>query len=190
MIELNNGELIGIVSKFKCNNFIPVLKEFDTSNIKTSILYISLDRAKDEIQRDLDELNSFDKIILDNVNSNVDCIKNTILENLNESGLIIIFYFSLISLDNEDNFSIIKKYSKISRELKLLSIDIKRPIIVLFYAPNEVDLHNDAYPNLQDMRIFGAAVSDVDLVISQFYSEGKIKSKVIKNRYGDIDIIY
>lgn len=183
MIKLNNGKLIGLVSKFKYNNLISVLKEFDTSNIKKGILYISLDKPKDEIKRELDEFNNFDKLILDSVNSNLDSIKNTILEKINEIGIVIIDYFSLISLKKDDNISIISKYSIISRELKLLAIKINRPIIIIFYVPDETNLHNNVYPDLHDMKIFGSAESDLDLVISQFYCEGKIEYKFIKDRW-------
>ena len=185
MIKLKNGELVGIVSKFGYGDIISVLKEFDTSNLKRSILYISLDRSIEEIQIELGGLNGFDKLILDGIDSDMGCIKNTIIENINKIGFVIIDYFSLIKLKNEDNISTIWKYSKISRELKLLTLNINKPIIVKFYVPDEVNLHNNVYPDLHDMRIFGAAESDVDLVISQFYCEGKIKNKIIKNRFGD-----
>ena len=47
------------------------------------------------------------------------------------------------------------------------------------------NLDNYVYPDLHDMKIFGSAEIDVDLVISLFYCEGKIENKVIKNKYGN-----
>ena len=73
------------------------------------------------------------------------------------------------------------------KELKLLSLNINKQIIVKFYVPDKIILYNDVYPDLHDMKIFGAAESNVDLVISQFCYEGIIKNKIIKNRFGEID---
>ena len=82
-------------------------------------------------------------------------------------GLMIIDYLQLMTSggDRENSGNREQEISKISRELKKLSLELEIPIIALSQLSREVEKRNNQKPQLSDLRESGSIEQDADVVI-------------------------
>jgi replicative DNA helicase len=79
-------------------------------------------------------------------------------------GLVVVDYLQLLSgKGNEQSRE--REIATISRELKLLALELSIPIIALSQLSREIEKRNDPQPKLSDLRESGSIEQDADLVI-------------------------
>lgn len=81
-----------------------------------------------------------------------------------ELGMVLIDYLGLVETGNEKNSSRVNEVSKISRGLKVLSKEIKAPIVALAQLNRGVEQRTDKRPMLSDLRDSGSIEQDADNV--------------------------
>lgn len=81
-----------------------------------------------------------------------------------ELGMVLIDYLGLVETGNEKNSSRVNEVSKISRGLKILSKEIKAPVVALAQLNRGVEQRTDKRPLLSDLRDSGSIEQDADNV--------------------------
>lgn len=116
-------------------------------------------------------------------------VKARQLKNKGELDLLIIDYLQLIKNSNKFG-NREQEVADISRTLKLLSLELKIPIIALCQLNRNA---NKMEPTLADLRESGAIEQDADNVIFLYQEEGQeedkspiVIAKVAKQRGGDV----
>ena len=140
--------------------------------------------------------------IYDNFKSSMDAMfqKCTKLK-ASKEGLDAIFidYIQLLgSMDTSNNVTRNESISKISRELKYMSIHFNVPVIGLSQLNRGPDDRSDKRPNMSDLRDSGALEQDADVIMmlyrDEVYHTNIEKHKhlaeiiVSKNRHGSIGV--
>jgi replicative DNA helicase len=93
----------------------------------------------------------------------------TILNNL---GLIIVDYLQLMSpIDARRGHSRTEEISQITRMLKMLTLDMNIPVIVLSQLNRKVENREDKRPRLADLRDSGSIEQDADMVLFLYRDE-------------------
>ncbi len=116
-----------------------------------------------------------------------------------KSDVIFIDYLGLISSNNKQ--SSYERVSEISRELKLLAMELDKPIICLHQLSRAADARTDKRPLLSDLRDSGKIEQDADSIIFVFrpayyaQSENREEMQIIiaKNRHsstGSTEVCY
>ena len=114
-----------------------------------------------------------------------------------EIGVIIIDYLQLlIAEDNRRYGNRNDEISGISRKIKLLSKELKCPIVVLSQLNRAAEQRQEKRPQLSDLRDSGAIEQDADMVVfihrESYYTkeeDGKAEIIVAKNRHGKTGIV-
>lgn len=85
----------------------------------------------------------------------------------NKYGLdfLIIDYLQLIETEGKKNDNREREISKLSRSLKLLSMELKIPVMVLAQLNRETEKNGDKKPKLHNLRESGSIEQDADLVL-------------------------
>ena len=78
--------------------------------------------------------------------------------------MVLIDYLGLVETGNEKNSSRVNEVSKISRGLKVLSKEIKAPVVALAQLNRGVEQRTDKRPLLSDLRDSGSIEQDADNV--------------------------
>ena len=94
----------------------------------------------------------------------VERIRNIALAS--KSDVIFIDYLGLISSNNKQ--SSYERVSEISRDLKLLAMELDKPIICLHQLSRAADTRQDKRPMLSDLRDSGKIEQDADSIIFVF----------------------
>lgn len=81
-----------------------------------------------------------------------------------EIGMVLIDYLGLVETGNEKNSSRVNEVAKISRGLKVLSKEIKAPVVALAQLNRGVEQRTDKRPLLSDLRDSGSIEQDADNV--------------------------
>ena len=115
-------------------------------------------------------------------------------------GIIIIDYLQLITGSKRDNRQQI--VSEISRELKILSKDLRVPVIALSQLSRSVEQRQDKRPMLSDLRESGSIEQDADIVAflyrDAYYQKEQADSQeannvteliLEKNRHGSLGTV-
>ncbi|MFV0274771.1 MAG: replicative DNA helicase [Bacilli bacterium] len=116
-------------------------------------------------------------------------------------GLVIIDYLQLLS-DSKSKYSNNRQQevSDISRNLKLLALELNVPIIALSQLSRGVEIRDDKRPMLSDLRESGAIEQDADIVSflyrDDYYNKTERKDGIsesefiiAKNRSGETDTV-
>ncbi|MDI9358103.1 MAG: replicative DNA helicase [Phycisphaerales bacterium] len=124
------------------------------------------------------------------------------LVNKDKVGMIVIDFLQLMSGMGERNTNREQEISTISRNLKILSKELKIPIIALSQLNRQVDTRKESkMPQLSDLRESGAIEQDADMVIffyrPEYYEQtqdpfgestkGKVELKIAKHRNGSLE---
>ncbi len=117
----------------------------------------------------------------------VDRIRNIALSA--KCDVIFIDYLGLISSTNKQ--SSYERVSEISRELKLLAMELDKPIICLHQLSRAADARTDKRPLLSDLRDSGKIEQDADSIIfvfrpAYYFQEGsknEMQIIIAKNRH-------
>lgn len=80
-----------------------------------------------------------------------------------QADIIFIDYLGLIRSDNNKS-SIYEQVSDISRRLKLLAMETKKPFIILHQLNRDVKNRQDKHPTLSDLRDSGKIEQDADFI--------------------------
>ena len=115
-----------------------------------------------------DRLSKLDFTIDDTAGTNVVEIRTKARRALHgkEGGLVIVDYLQLITPVNRNkNDSMANVIGDISRSLKVLSKDLRVPVIALSQLSRDIDRRPDKRPVLADLRDSGAIVQDADTVM-------------------------
>jgi len=119
-------------------------------------------------------------------------------------GLVIIDYLQLISSSSKYAGNRQQEISEISRNLKMLALELEVPVIALSQLSRDVEKRTDKTPVLSDLRESGAIEQDADIVaalhdpkIDVLENEevvgAKIKLIILKHRNGptgEIDMLF
>lgn len=133
--------------------------------------------------------------------STVQHIKNELYKNMREKpvSLVVIDYLQLLSLSRDERTgSKYEEITKISRELKKLSLNANIPILCLSQLSRQSEERTDKHPMLSDLRDSGAIEQDADTVLfvhRDAYYDKALKDDsaeiiVAKNRRGGIGTAY
>ena len=114
-----------------------------------------------------------------------------------EIGVIVIDYLQLITTDGNRRFvNRNDEISDISRKIKLLSKELKCPIVVLSQLNRGTEQRQEKRPQLSDLRDSGAIEQDADMVMfihrESYYTKeenGDAEIIVAKNRHGKTGIV-
>ena len=117
----------------------------------------------------------------------VERIRNIALAS--KSDIIFIDYLGLISSNNKQ--SSYERVSEISRDLKLLAMELDKPIICLHQLSRAADTRTDKRPMLSDLRDSGKIEQDADAIIFVFRpayyvadsSKDEMQIIIAKNRH-------
>ena len=120
----------------------------------------------------------------------VDRIKSIVLST--KCDVIFIDYLGLISSSNKQ--SSYERVSEISRDLKLMAMELDKPVICLHQLSRAADNRQDKRPLLSDLRDSGKIEQDADAIIFVFrpayYVENGDKSdmqiRIAKNRHSEL----
>ena len=145
-----------------------------------------------------DELNRLNIQTCTEYKITVDRIKNIALST--NCDVIFIDYLGLIS-STSSKMSSYERVSEISRELKLLAMELDKPIVCLHQLSRAADARTDKRPLLSDLRDSGKIEQDADSIIFVFrpayYTPEGNKNEmtiiVAKNRHssiGSVDVCY
>lgn len=104
-----------------------------------------------------------------------------------DSGLdfVVIDYLQLINSDN-DSKSAQEVVAKISRELKLMAMELKVPVMALSQLSRAVEKREDRHPIMADLRDSGSIEQDADIVMFLYRDDYYNKSST---RKGEADLI-
>lgn len=111
-----------------------------------------------------DELNNLNIQTCTEYKITVDRIRNIALAA--KCDVIFIDYLGLISSNNKQ--SSYERVSEISRDLKLLAMELDKPIICLHQLSRAADTRTDKRPMLSDLRDSGKIEQDADSIIFVF----------------------
>lgn len=159
-------------------------------------------RSADLTHDDMEKLYIFSSRIKDaplfitySAGVNINDIKNYSrkVKSENESlDLIIIDYVQIISSHrNVQNRA--QELAEISRQLKVLALELDVPIIVLSQLNRDVESRSDKRPNIADLRESGALEQDADVIMllyrDEYYNSkstdiGMVEVNIAKNRNG------
>ena len=118
------------------------------------------------------------------------------LAGISDLGAVIIDYFQLLQLDDsacEQTAAI--RASKISRELKMISLELGVPVICCVQTQRMADKESHR-PNLRDLRFCGNLEVDADVVLFlhrdvdanvKEIADCPVEIIIGKNRYGDFE---
>ncbi len=138
----------------------------------------------------------FDKLniqICTEYNITTNRIRNIVLGS--KADIVFIDYMGLIS--NNNSKSSYERMSEISRDLKLLAMESKKPFIVLHQLNRANTERKDKRPILSDLRDSGKIEQDADIIgfvyRPAYYDETRNKSLmqliIAKNRHGQNDVV-
>jgi len=132
-------------------------------------------------------------IIDDGAGYNIDYLKNNIRTHASkhDKSFYVIDYLQLIRIKGDDA---VRGTGEITRELKLLAMSIRRPILLLSQLNRGLEQRPDKRPNMSDLRQSGEIEQDADVIIfiyrDEVYNEnsqdkGIAELIVRKNRQGE-----
>lgn len=138
----------------------------------------------------------FDKLnmqICTEYNITTSKIRSIVLDS--KADVVFIDYMGLIS--GENNKSSYERMSEISRDLKLLAMESKKPFIVLHQLNRANTDRKDKRPILSDLRDSGKIEQDADIIgfvyRPAYYDETQNKTRmqliIAKNRHGQSDVV-
>ena len=113
-------------------------------------------------------------------------------------GVIVVDYIQLMSNDNKSNSTRAEELGKVSRGLKMLSKELKCPIVALSQLSRKVEERSDKRPMLADLRDSGAIEQDADTILflyrDEYYHKDSRKKGIAeiiiaKNRNGETGTI-
>ena len=104
-----------------------------------------------------------------------------------ETGLdfVVIDYLQLINSPN-DNKALQEQVAKISRELKLMAMELQIPVLVLSQLSRAVEKREDKHPMMADLRDSGSIEQDADIVMFLYRDDYYNKAS---GRKGEADFI-
>ncbi len=104
-----------------------------------------------------------------------------------ETGLdfVVIDYLQLINSPN-DNKALQEQVAKISRELKLMAMELQIPVLVLSQLSRAVEKREDKHPIMADLRDSGSIEQDADIVMFLYRDDYYNKASA---RKGEADFI-
>ncbi len=98
---------------------------------------------------------------------------------------VVIDYLQLINSEN-DSKSAQEAVAKISRELKLMAMELKIPVMALSQLSRAVEKREDRHPIMADLRDSGSIEQDADIVMFLYRDDYYNKSST---RKGEADLI-
>ena len=118
-----------------------------------------------EINLAIDQMAKTD-IVIDNSADTAFKIKNKCRREKTKNGLdlVIIDHLQLMTVEGRSE-SRQQEISKISRQLKLMAMDLDCPVILISQLSRAPELRNDKRPLLSDLRESGAIEQDADMVM-------------------------
>lgn len=145
------------------------------SSIESDIPFFQIYRNKmDEVtfERFIDkanELSSLPIFISSKTNVNANDIRSKAYK-LNQRGgldMLIIDYLQLIESDTDTfkNETRERQVAQISRSMKLLSMELKIPVVILCQLNRGTESNKDSEPRMHNLRESGALEQDADLVL-------------------------
>lgn len=113
-------------------------------------------------------------------------------------GLIVVDYLQLVTTGSGDNR--VREIGDISRGLKILSGELKIPIIAVSQLNRELEKRPDKRPFMSDLRESGSLEQDADVVMFLYrdeiynppdvmYPKGYAEFIVRKNRFGEVGTV-
>jgi replicative DNA helicase len=105
---------------------------------------------------------------------------------------VVIDYLQLLTTETPNNNKV-QEITQISRDLKLLALELDIPVLVLSQLNRAVEQRNNKRPMLSDLRDSGAIEQDSDAVIMLYRDDyydplsedkGLVEINVVKNRNG------
>lgn len=112
-------------------------------------------------------------------------------------GLVVVDYIQLIRTTSGNNRE--QQIAEISRELKMLSMELDCPLIALAQLNRAVESRIEKRPSLSDLRESGSLEQDADAVLMLYRDEyynpqttklrGIAEVSIVKNRFGESGII-
>jgi replicative DNA helicase len=105
---------------------------------------------------------------------------------------VVIDYLQLLTTDTPNNNKV-QEITQISRDLKLLALELDIPVLVLSQLNRAVETRNNKRPMLSDLRDSGAIEQDSDAVVMLYRDDyydplsedkGLVEVNVVKNRNG------
>lgn len=188
-LEMSKEELVGRV--------ISGVASIDAASAKTGALS---DEDWLNIATNIETFEFGELYIDDNASATVGEIKQKCRKLKKDKGLEIVFidYLQLMN-GNSKNENRQQVVSEISRELKLLAMELKIPVVALSQLSRGPEQRSDHRPMLSDLRESGAIEQDADMVIFLYRDElyGRTEDNVgiaeiilSKHRQGSIGTIY
>src|SRR5690554_537823 len=128
------------------------------------------------------KISNWDLHIHDN-KSTINEIKSTIRQNVNENDLVIIDYLGLIRTTGRFERRDLE-IGAITRELKLLAMELDIPIVLLSQLSRSVEQRQDKRPMMSDLRESGNIEQDADVVgflyRDDYYNQESEKENIIE----------
>lgn len=181
LVSLKNKELITIASKPGIGKSTLLLNIVNSVSKQTNnkILYFNFENSKNSL---LKKIKNNNIEIIDTPNLSILDIENIIKTYKKEDiALVAIDYLQLINMKNE--------VSEISRELKLLALELNIPVVLI----SQLSSNSKDIPTLIDLRKNGTLVQDSDVIIFLYNKESKLNENidliVAKNRGGSLGTI-
>lgn len=107
--------------------------------------------------------------------------------------LVIIDHIHLMQSGKKNDSSRVQEVTYISRQLKLMAMDLKVPVIALSQLSRGVEMRDDKHPHMSDLRDSGSIEQDADMILTlyrdQYYypnpqAPDTVEVSIIKNRDG------
>lgn len=159
---------------------------------KGNILYFNYEIPKDQLKSKITGNNI---VVMDDPSITIEQIKS-ICESTTDLSFVVIDYIQLIS-SSSNNKNSLEQINYISRTLKLMTLELNIPIIVLSQVYRRVEQRENKRPILRDLDVTGSLVQDSDKVIflyrESYYNKGyglnDMELIVAKNRGGSTGVI-
>lgn len=158
---------------------------------KGNILYFNYETSKELLKSKITGNNI---VVMSDPKITIEQIKS-ICESANNLSLVVIDYLQLISSSvNENSLQLI---DYISRTLKVMTLELNIPVIVLSEIGRRVEQRENKRPILRDLDVIGSIVQDSDKVIFLYresyynkeYELNDMELIIAKNRGGSTGVI-
>jgi len=97
------------------------------------------------------------------------CAQARRLHARNPQALIVVDYLQLLDTKGAENRT--QGMSEVSRQLKMLAIDLDVPVIALSQLNRQLETRTDKRPNMADLRDSGAIEQDADAIVFVYRDE-------------------
>ncbi len=159
---------------------------------KGNILYFNYEISKAQLKSKITGNNI---VVMDDPRITIEQIKSICESTINLS-FVVIDYLQLIS-SSSNNKDSLEQMDYISRTLKLMTLELNIPIIVLSQVYRRIEQRDDKRPVLRDLDVTGSLVQDSDKVIflyrESYYNKehglNDMELIIAKNRGGSTGVI-